>query len=72
MMCSHSKSENVKLLGQNLQLISSFHKLPPVKVNKPSCKKYWRHDLIFTRWINFEELRIHKLTVDYYVFFKLH
>jgi hypothetical protein len=24
MMCSHSKSEKVKLLGQNLQLISSF------------------------------------------------
>jgi hypothetical protein len=31
---SHSKSENVKLFGQNLQLISSLQKLPPVKVKK--------------------------------------
>ena len=33
-MYPHSMSEIVTLLGQNLQLISSFQKLPPVKVNK--------------------------------------
>ena len=33
-MYPHSMSEIVTLLGQNLQLISSFQKPPPVKVNK--------------------------------------
>ena len=61
----HSKSEDVKLLGKNLQLISSFQKLSPVKVNKlfHCVKSCCRHDLIFIQCINFEELKIHKLTV---------
>ena len=61
----HSKSEDVKLLGKNLQLISSFQKLPPVKVNKlfHCVKSCCRHDFIFIQCINFEELKIHKLTV---------
>ena len=70
---SHSKSENVKLFGQNLQLISSLQKLPPVIVNKlfHCLKSCWRHDLIFIQWFNFEEIRIHTLTVYYYGFFKV-
>jgi hypothetical protein len=53
-----AKSEIVTLLGQNLQLISSFQKLPPVKVNKlfHCIKSYYRHDLICIQWINFRDL----------------
>jgi hypothetical protein len=46
-------------------LISSFQKLSPVKVNKlfHCVKSCCRRDLIFIQCINFEELKIHKLTV---------
>jgi hypothetical protein len=51
--------------SQSFEFISSFQKLPPVKVNKlfHCIKGYYRHDLIFIQWINFERSIHYKLTV---------